>query len=152
MLCFSFSLWSTSFLLLQICPWAEGATFLPPLGCCQTVYLYCLMCFFLSLWSILTSAAVLIRAALTDWPPPPSVSLSPFLWTSVCALSLSSPSYLSFRHYQTKAYFKTFWKRYISLISSYSSPLCHLSSLPVFIFFPSALANRFALCVIHFIW
>lgn len=46
-------------------------------------------------------------------------SMSLFLWVSVCALS---SSLLSFRHYQTKAYFKTFWKRYISLIPF--TPVC----------------------------
>lgn len=86
--------------------------------------------FFLFCEAFSLSAAVLSRAALTGCS---SVSLS--LWVSVSALS--SPPLLSFRHYQTKAYFKTFWTRYISLIPFYSSLPCLLSSLPVF-YFPSA--------------
>lgn len=100
----------------------SGDMFLPLLWCHQAMYLYCLMCFFLFCEAFSISAAVLSRAALTDWLIL-CRSMSLFLWVSVCALSPSS--LLSFRLYQTKAYFKTFWKRYISLIPFYSS-------LPVF--------------------
>lgn len=79
---------------------------------------------FLLLCSISTfSCSSLIRALLTGWS---SVSLSQFL--CLCSLLL-----LSFRHYQTKAYFKTFWKRYISLIPY--APLCFVFCLHCLVWF-----------------
>lgn len=72
--------------------------------CCQ---MYSLMCF-----SCKPFPFQLLTVTL--W-----ASLIVFLWVSV---RVSSPSLLSFRHYQTKAYFKTFWKRYTSLVPF--TPVC----------------------------
>lgn len=72
------------------------------------------------------------RCQLTD----PLSVCEPFL--CLCSLLL-----LSFRHYQTKAYFKTFWKRYISLVPF--TPLCFVFCLHCLVF-QSASDSRFALC------
>lgn len=117
-----------------------------PLWCCQTVYLFYLMCFFSSFvkhfhFQLRFSVG---RRWLTDWC---SVALWACFSESVSALS--SPSLLSFRHYQTKAYFKIFWKRYISLILFFllQSALSFVST--ACFYFPSALPSRFAFCVVH---
>lgn len=112
-------------LAFPISPWAEEHV---SFWCCQIAYLYCFVCVCSFVEHIhLPLQFLVVQSWLTGRLSVYSMSL--FLWVSVCAFS--SPYLLSFRHYQTKAYFKIFWKRYISLISFHSSLPCLFVSLPV---------------------
>lgn len=90
-ICLCLSLQSQTFLILafQIFPWAGGkGVFLPLLWFCQTVYLYCLMCFFLFCEAFSLSAVVLSRAALTWLTDPQSVYEPISLSLCLCSLLL----------------------------------------------------------------